>query len=111
MSKQFRSLSDLAQLLPEHERAKALERPEPKKGPDGKGRSVRVTLDSSGRKGKTVTLVTGLQHDPQTIENIAKQLKQYCGAGGTVKDGVIEVQGDQMEKVKEKLRSMDYAVK
>ena len=80
-------------------------------GHDGKGQSVRVYLDTQGRKGKTVTIVEGLQHNPQTLEEIAKNLKQYCGAGGTVKEGRIEIQGDQRTKVSEKLKSMNYLVK
>jgi len=78
---------------------------------DGKGKSVRVLLERKGRKGKTVTLVKGLQHNPTTMEDIARILKKYCGAGGTVKEGEIEVQGDQREKVKQKLRALNYDVK
>ena len=78
---------------------------------DGNGKSVRVYLDTQGRKGKTVTIVAGLQHNPQTMEEIAKTLKQYCGAGGTMKEGNIEIQGDQRNKVTEKLKAMNYVVK
>jgi translation initiation factor 1 len=104
----FNDLSDLAKLLPPGE---ASVPPAGPKGHDGKGKSVRVTLDRKGRKGKTVTLVTGLQHNPQTLEEIARTLKQFCGSGGTVKEGVIEIQGDQRERVAEKLRAMNYAVR
>jgi translation initiation factor 1 len=104
----FTDLSDLAKLLPPGESAPA---PAPTAGHDGKGKTVRVTIEKKGRKGKTVTLVTGLQHNPQTIEEIARTLKQHCGSGGTVKDGVIEIQGDQRERVADRLRAMHYVVR
>ena len=108
----LQSLADLSQLLSDAERkALAASDASQKKEHDGKGKSVRLRLDTGGRKGKTVTLVEGLQHNPQTLEEIAKTLKQYCGAGGTIKDGVIEIQGDQRNKVKEKLQQMNYTVK
>ncbi len=77
---------------------------------DGKGKKIKVWLDTHGRKGKTVTIVSGLQHNPDTMEDIARLLKQYCGAGGTVKDRNIEIQGDQRDRVKEKLRLLNYRV-
>lgn len=103
------SLSDLEQLLPESERKKHL-KPAEKKEHDGKGKSVRIFLDTKNRNGKSVTVVTGLQHNPATMEEIARTLKQYCGAGGTVKDGNIEIQGDQRKRIEEKLRAMNYEV-
>jgi translation initiation factor 1 len=104
------SLSDLGQLLTDTERKQLP--PEIKKhGHDGKGKTVRVRLDTQGRKGKLVTLVEGLQHNPTTMEDIARILKQHCGAGGTVKQGLIEIQGDQRERVAEKLRQMNYVVR
>jgi translation initiation factor 1 len=105
--KKLHSLSDLSQIS-EH-------RPTPVIASvhqhDGKGKSVRVTLDTHGRKGKTVTLVSGLQHNPATLEDIARILKQHCGAGGTVKDGTIEIQGDQRARITEKLEELNYIVK
>jgi translation initiation factor 1 len=77
---------------------------------NGKGKAVRVFLDTKGRKGKTVTVVAGLKHNPETMERIARLLKQHCGAGGTVKEGTIEIQGDNRGRVTEKLRSMNYGV-
>ena len=71
---------------------------------------MSVLLEKKGRKGKAVTLVRGLQHNPATLEDIARILKKHCGAGGTVKDGDVEVQGDQRQKLTEKLRSMNYVV-
>ncbi|MFA6540524.1 MAG: translation initiation factor [Bacteroidota bacterium] len=104
------SLSDLEQLLPEKERGKKSV-PAVQKIHDGKGNVLRVFLDTKGRKGKSVTIVSGLQHNPDVIEEIAKTLKQFCGAGGTVKGKEIEIQGDQRGRITEKLRSMNYAVK
>ncbi|MGA3245330.1 MAG: translation initiation factor [Bacteroidota bacterium] len=104
------SLSDLGQLLTDSERKQLL--PEVKKvDHDGKSKTVRIRLDTKGRKGKSVTLVEGLQHNPATLGEIARILKQHCGAGGTVKDGQIEIQGDQRERVAEKLREMNYVVR
>ena len=58
---------------------------------------VRVSRTKAGRKGKTVTLVSGLP--PGELGDIAKELKRLCGSGGAVKDGVVEVQGDHRDKV------------
>ena len=104
--KKYRSLSDLEQLI-EPQQVVAVTA---KGNHDGKGNTVQVLLDTHGRKGKSVTIVSGLQHNPNTIEEIARILKQYCGAGGTVKDGKIEIQGDQRERVTEKLKDMRYVV-
>ncbi len=108
----LQSLSDLEQLLSESERQSLkTEIKIEKRKHDGKSKTVRVLLDTAGRKGKSVTVISGLQHNPDTIEEIAKTLKQYCGAGGTVKNGSIEIQGDQREAVSKKLRVMNYGVK
>jgi translation initiation factor 1 len=106
--KKLTSLEDLGQLLPESERLAASS---PTRAHDGKGKEVRVVLDTKGRKGKAVTVVSGLRHNPTTMEDIARILKQHCGAGGTVKEGVIEIQGDQRARVSSKLRAMNYIVK
>ncbi len=67
--------------------------PGPAKG-DG---IVRVGRTSSGRRGKTVTLVTGLPAGD--VAGVAKELKRLCGSGGAVKDGVVEIQGDQRARI------------
>lgn len=102
--KKLTSLSDLAQLLPESEQPAASSA----SSHDGKGKNVRVLLDTKGRKGKVVTVVEGLQHNPATMGDIARVLKRHCGAGGTVKQMTIEIQGDQRLKVREKLLAMNY---
>lgn len=109
----FRSLEELERLLPESERpaAKRPSRVPDRSGHDGKGQEVRLMIDRKGRKGKTVTLVAGLRHDPGTMEKIARILKERCGTGGTVKEGNIELQGDQRGRAKEELESMHYSVR
>ena len=60
---------------------------------------VRVSRQSKGRGGKDVTLVSGVVLDAAALERLGKQLKAACGAGGTVKNGVIEVQGDHADRL------------
>ncbi|MDB5819456.1 MAG: translation initiation factor [Rhizobacter sp.] len=72
---------------------------------------VRVSRETKGRKGKGVTLVKGLPLDDDALLALSKQLKASCGAGGTVKDGVIEVQGDHLEKVMALLVAQGHKVK
>jgi translation initiation factor 1 len=102
------SLSDLQQLLPPGSKPSATSLD---KRHDGKSKTVRISLDTKGRKGKSVTIVAGLQHNPTTMKDIARILKEYCGTGGTVKDGDIELQGDQRVRASAKLREMNYVVK
>lgn len=72
---------------------------------------VRVSRETKGRAGKGVTLVKGLALDPLALMTLGKQLKTACGSGGTVKDGVIEVQGDHCERVMEALKAQGFIVK
>lgn len=72
---------------------------------------LRVQASRKGRKGKTVTLITGFQAQPETLVELAKKLKAQCGAGGTVKDQEIEVQGDHCRKVVQVLSQLGYKVK
>jgi translation initiation factor 1 len=58
---------------------------------------VRVARQSKGRGGKTVTIVKGVALDAAALAALGKQLRTACGSGGTVKDGVIEIQGDHCE--------------
>jgi translation initiation factor 1 len=60
---------------------------------------ARVSRQTKGRGGKAVTLVKGLALDADALAALGKQLRTACGAGGTVKDGVIEVQGDHCDQV------------
>jgi len=72
---------------------------------------VRVSRETKGRGGKAVTLVRGLQLDAATLAALGRQLKAACGCGGTVKDGVIEVQGDHCDRVIEMLKAQGHTVK
>jgi translation initiation factor 1 len=75
--------------------------------PKGDG-VVRVSRQTKGRAGKSVTLVKGLALDPVELALLGKQLRTACGSGGTVKDGVIEVQGDHCELVVDELRKYGH---
>ena len=72
---------------------------------------VRVSLQTKGRGGKSVTLVVGLPLDALAFTALAKQLRTACGSGGTAKDGVIEVQGDHVQTVMAALQKQGYTVK
>ena len=80
------------------------------KRPVGDG-VVRVSRETKGRAGKGVTLVKGVPLDDDELMALGKKLKAACGSGGTVKDGVIEVQGDHVEKVMAALVAQDFTVK
>lgn len=73
--------------------------------------AIQVKLDTSGRRGKTVTMVTNIQHNPQVIEKLESKLKQHCGAGGTSYAKTIEIQGDHVNKIKSYLQKEGYDVK
>ncbi|WP_119631889.1 translation initiation factor Sui1 [Methylocaldum marinum] len=75
---------------------------------DGK---VRVRLETKGRKGKGVTVISGLPLDGADLERLCRQIKQRCGSGGTVKDGTIEIQGDHRERIMEDLSGQGWTVK
>ena len=72
---------------------------------------VRVGLERSGRKGKAVTVITGVALDPEGFRALAKQIKERCGTGGTVKGGVIEIQGDHRDRVVRELQDQGYGVR
>lgn len=69
---------------------------------------VRVSRETKGRGGKAVTVVKGVPADAAALAQLGKQLKAACGSGGTVKDGVIEVQGDHVERVLEALQKWGH---
>ncbi|MFN7950794.1 MAG: translation initiation factor Sui1 [bacterium] len=72
---------------------------------------VRVGSETKGRKGKGVTLVTGVRLDAAGLADLAKELKVLCGSGGTVKDGVIEIQGDHRDKILAALAARGWKAK
>jgi len=75
---------------------------------DGK---VRVQRESKGRRGKTVTVITGLDLAQDELADLAGELKKKCGVGGSAKDGVITIQGDKVEIVRGELAGRGFVVK
>lgn len=73
--------------------------------------TVRVSRESKGRGGKTVTLVRGLPLAAEALVQLGKQLRTACGTGGTVKDGVLELQGDHVDKTLAWLQQQGHAAK
>jgi len=73
--------------------------------------TIYLHRDSSGRAGKAVTLVKKLVLSEDDLKALAKKLKQECGTGGTIKDGVIEIQGEHREKIADVLKKLGYKVK
>lgn len=73
--------------------------------------SVRISRETKGRKGKGVTLVSGLPLAEDALKQQASALKQLCGTGGTLKDGVIEIQGDHRDKLLAHLQKAGFKVK
>ncbi len=72
---------------------------------------VRVGRETKGRKGKGVTVITGLPLDEPGLQKLATDLKRRCGAGGTVKGNTIEIQGDQRDRLVAELTQRGYTVK
>ncbi len=72
---------------------------------------ARVSRETKGRGGKAVTVVKGVALDAVALAALGKQLKAACGTGGTVKDGVIEIQGDHIDKVMAALKAQGHTVK
>jgi len=78
--------------------------------PKGDG-IVRVGRETKGRKGSGVTIITGLTLGLAELKELGSQLKKKCGTGGTVKDGVIEIQGDHRDLLVATLQQLGYTVK
>lgn len=79
--------------------------------PTGGDGIVRVSRETKGRKGKGVTLITGLPLNHKELKEMAKTLKKKCGSGGTIREKVIEIQGDHRDMLVELLGKMGYKVK
>ncbi|MFV9669497.1 stress response translation initiation inhibitor YciH [Pantoea sp. ARC607] len=85
--------------------------PEPQAArPKGDG-IVRIQRQTSGRKGKGVCLITGIDLDDAALALLAAELKKKCGCGGSVKEGVIEIQGDKRDLLKSLLEAKGMKVK
>tara|TARA_B100000795_G_scaffold65184_1_gene44225 strand:- start:6976 stop:7299 length:324 start_codon:yes stop_codon:yes gene_type:complete len=72
---------------------------------------VRIRRETKGRKGKGVTTVSGIDLPEPDLKTLAKELKQKCSTGGTIKSGVIEVQGDHRDLLKKELEKRGHNVK
>jgi translation initiation factor 1 len=72
---------------------------------------VRLFRDRGGRNGKTMTLIHGLPERGPALEARLSEMKKLCGAGGTLKDGVVLIQGDHRDRLAAKLRALGYTVK
>lgn len=111
MAKKKLGLSDLGGLVfstdpdlieHEHEEESSVSHPSEQR--------LRVRIDKKGRKGKVVTLVEGFEGREEALQNLARELKTYCGTGGSVKDQQIIIQGDMLAKVRSKLLLDGYHV-
>ena len=78
-------------------------------GPPGK--IIKIRREVKGRRGKTVTTLHGFNLPENQLQQVAGELKRYCGSGGSVKDGIIIIQGDQRPKIEGYLRDKGYVVK
>jgi translation initiation factor 1 len=77
--------------------------------PDAAARArVRVGRETAGRGGKGVTVITGLPLDTLQLEELATRLKKQCGAGGAVRNGVIEIQGEHRDRLVAALSKLGY---
>jgi len=79
--------------------------------PPGKVHTVKVSRETAGRKGKGVTVVSDLPLTEDQLKELATQLKNKCGTGGTAKDGRIEIQGDHRDRLVNELERLGYKVK
>lgn len=73
--------------------------------------NIRIMATRSGRKGKTVTIITGLQHNKESMAQLLKKLKAQCGSGGTAKEDTLEIQGEHKQKLLDILTKLGYKAK
>jgi translation initiation factor 1 len=72
---------------------------------------IRLRIERKGRGGKSVTLVEGLPSNEAVLKELSKELKRHCGVGGSVKNGIIEIQGDVRDNAMALLKQKGYIVK
>ena len=73
--------------------------------------TIQIKSTRSGRKGKTVTVMTGFQDSTDELAKLLKRLKNQCGSGGTIKDNTLQIQGDHRQKLATVLSQLGYKVK
>ncbi|NOZ61844.1 MAG: translation initiation factor [Calditrichaeota bacterium] len=83
----------------------------PVKDAPAEKQTIHISLQTKGRKGKKVTVASGFVHSAENLKQLARELKQACGAGGTVKDDVIEIQGDKRQQVAQFLLQRGYRIR
>jgi translation initiation factor 1 len=72
---------------------------------------VRIRREVKGRKGKTVTTISGLPLSAVELKELAGRLKRKCGSGGSIRDGVVEIQGDHVDLLLAELSGLGYSVR
>lgn len=103
-------MSDSSRLVYSTEIGRIREDIPPISRPKGDG-IVRIQRQTSGRKGKGVCIITGLDMEDTKLQKLAGELKKKCGCGGAVKQGTIEIQGDKRDLLKQLLQAKGYTVK
>jgi translation initiation factor 1 len=73
--------------------------------------TIYIRIEKKARRGKTVTVLDGFTRQPEELEELASQMKKSCGAGGTVRNGVIEIQGDFRQSLVVFLKKQGFAIK
>jgi translation initiation factor 1 len=106
-----REVLDLAARLIRGGKPRQPPAPEPISAPQKDVHTVRIGRETKGRRGKGVTIVSDVPLDDAGLRDLAAQLKNRCGTGGTVKDGRIEIQGDQRDRLAAELERLGYRVK
>ena len=72
---------------------------------------VRIQKQTSGRKGAGVSVITGLDLSDEELKKLAAELKKRCGCGGSVKNGMIEIQGEKRDLLKQLLEQKGFTIK
>jgi translation initiation factor 1 len=110
-SRGWRSVSFGELLAGRNDLSEASSEATPEPSPHKKGAIVKLGRETKGRRGKGVTTISDVPLDATALGELATKLKGICGCGGTVKDGVIEIQGDQRERLAKELEKIGYRVK
>lgn len=103
--------SDRGRICPRCERPQAQCRCKEDAKPHAAGGPIRVRREKKGRRGKTVTTISGLPLVGDALADLAAELKRGCGTGGSVKDGAVEIQGDHVDRLIELLAERGYGAK